>query len=226
MPARRAVSRRLRPWATRTDRSGGSRSAPVTFRICMSTDCNTVARRSTDTQTRICTSVDQWATVLLVTTQDALPRRWLTANQLVAYNISRYRRNLKMTQERLAERLSSYSGRPWSKVTVSAAERSFDGNRVRQFDADDLVALSGALEVPLPGFFLPPDDDGESVAYHLAPVRSDRATSVWGLITLFVVSRDDEGPNVELFSQLMQRELESAYGTSFQQDLSGIFDLS
>jgi transcriptional regulator with XRE-family HTH domain len=161
-----------------------------------------------------------------VTTKDAVPQRWLTANQLVAYNISRYRRNLQMTQERLAERLTFFSGKPWSKVTVSAAERSFDGNRVRQFDADDLVALASALQVPLPGFFMPPDDDGESVSYHLKPIRSDRVTSVGGLITLFTVSRDDEGPNIELFGELMQRELASVHGTDFQQDFSGIFDIS
>lgn len=161
-----------------------------------------------------------------MTTEGALPERVLTANQLVAYNVSRFRRNMSMTQERLAERLTLFSGKPWSKVTVSAAERSFDGTRVRQFDADDLVALSSALTVPIPGFFLPPDDDGESVQYVLAPARPDSANGVNGLLLAFVLSRDDEGPNIELFSQLTQREMERTFGDHFHPYLTGTYSLT
>jgi hypothetical protein len=39
---------------------------------------------------------------------------------------------------------------------VSAAERSVDGARIRQFTADDIVAFAQAFELPIGYFFLPP----------------------------------------------------------------------
>ena len=60
-----------------------------------------------------------------------------------------------MTQEQLGKRLEAVTGRPWSKATVSALERSADGVRVRQFDADDLVAIAHVLDVQLMFLFKP-----------------------------------------------------------------------
>jgi hypothetical protein len=37
----------------------------------------------------------------------------------------------------------------WAKVAVSAAERSWDGKRVRKFDADEIVAIATVLGVPV-----------------------------------------------------------------------------
>ena len=56
--------------------------------------------------------------------------------------------------------------------------------------------------------------------------RSDRANSLGGLVPLFIPSSDDEGPNVEFYGQLMQRELEDNFGGSFRPYLSGTFDLT
>jgi transcriptional regulator with XRE-family HTH domain len=81
---------------------------------------------------------------------------------LVAYNMARWRRVTGMTQEQLGERLG------WTNVAVSAAERSWDGRRVRQFDADLITALAAVLRVPVPAFFMPPADDGETVRYAIA----------------------------------------------------------
>jgi hypothetical protein len=39
---------------------------------------------------------------------------------------------------------------------VSAAERSVDGARIRQFTADDIVAFAQAFDLPIGYFFLPP----------------------------------------------------------------------
>lgn len=101
--------------------------------------------------------------------QEATPTRVITPNQLVAYNVAFYRNALGMTQEELAGHLTSHTHEAWSKATVSAAERSFyEGARVRQFDANDLMALSSALGVPLLGFFLPPTEDGESEEFRIA----------------------------------------------------------
>ena len=80
----------------------------------------------------------------------------LTANQLVAYNLMRIRKTLGLDQAEAAARLEPYLGVRWSKAVYSAAERSYHGSRVRQFTADDLIALSRAFGVPVAYFFLPP----------------------------------------------------------------------
>lgn len=91
----------------------------------------------------------------------------LTANQLVAYNLMRIRKSLGLSQEQAAERLEPYLGVRWSKTVYSAAERSYQGKRIRQFTADELVAMSLAFGVPPVYFYLPPPpadrDDAEGV---------------------------------------------------------------
>lgn len=89
------------------------------------------------------------------------------ANQIVAYNLSYYRRKAGLTQEELGERIG------WSKVVVSSAERSWHSNRPRQFTANDLVALSDALGIPLQAFLLPPPDDGHGSTYLLTQDGGD-----------------------------------------------------
>lgn len=84
---------------------------------------------------------------------------------LVAYNLTRWRRACGMTQERLGAELGG-----WTKGAVSAAERSWDGTRVRKFDADEIADMAAAFHVPIPALFLPPEDDGADVRY---VVRSD-----------------------------------------------------
>ncbi len=89
-----------------------------------------------------------------------LPPRTVTVNQLVGYNMAWYRNAAKLTQEELGKRLGG-----WTKVAVSAAEHSWDGKRVRQFDADELVAIAAALGVPVIALLLPPSDAGTAVEY-------------------------------------------------------------
>jgi transcriptional regulator with XRE-family HTH domain len=95
-----------------------------------------------------------------------LPRREITVNQIVAWNMAYWRRHAGLTQEQLGKLIG------WSKNVVSAAERSWDGDRPRQFTADDMIALTDALEVPLSGLFLPPDNDGGD-CFHVFKVRDD-----------------------------------------------------
>jgi transcriptional regulator with XRE-family HTH domain len=101
----------------------------------------------------------------------------LTANQLVAYNLMRIRKTLGLSQEQAAKRLEPYlAGKRWSKAVYSAAERSYHGNRIRQFNADDLVAMALAFGVPIAYFFLPPrpEDRKEDAA-----VRSGDTEVSW-----------------------------------------------
>jgi transcriptional regulator with XRE-family HTH domain len=108
----------------------------------------------------------------------------LTANQVVAYNLARIRKARGLTQEQAAERLAPYVGAIWSKKVYSAAERSYDGGRVRQFTADDLTAFSLAFGVPLWFFLVPPkpEDRGGAVG-----VQSGERSLTWretfGVIT-------------------------------------------
>ena len=82
----------------------------------------------------------------------------MTPNQVVAYNIKRIRKLRGWTQEEAAAQLEHHLGERWSNAVWSAAERSVGGTRVRHFDADELVALSKAFEVPITWWFLEPVD--------------------------------------------------------------------
>lgn len=96
-------------------------------------------------------------------TPAAPPVRVITPNMLIAYNMARWRRANGMTQAQLGEQLGG-----WTKRVVSAAERSWGGDRVRQFDADLIATLASILRVPIPAFFMPPADDGEAALYAIA----------------------------------------------------------
>jgi transcriptional regulator with XRE-family HTH domain len=93
-----------------------------------------------------------------------LPERAVTVNQLVAYNLAFYRKAAGLTQEDLGTRLGG-----WSAASVSAAERSWDGSRVKKFDADEIANIAGALGVPVIALFLPPEDDRTAVHYAVHP---------------------------------------------------------
>jgi transcriptional regulator with XRE-family HTH domain len=80
----------------------------------------------------------------------------ITPNQVVAFNLAEARALRGWTQEEAAAELERYLGARWSKATFSAAERSIDGRRVRQFTADEIVAFSRCFRVPVSYFFMPP----------------------------------------------------------------------
>jgi len=92
-----------------------------------------------------------------------------TPNQMVAYNLRRARTLLGWTQEEAAEKLEPNLGERWSKATFSAAERSVaHPERMRQFSADELVAIAVTFELPVT-FFLEPAPPQT----HMAPRGSD-----------------------------------------------------
>lgn len=79
----------------------------------------------------------------------------LTADGLVSYNLLRAREMRRYTQAQAAERISAALGKPWSVAVYAAAERSHRSARVKEFSADELLALSKAFDVPLSWWFLP-----------------------------------------------------------------------
>lgn len=79
----------------------------------------------------------------------------LTVNQLVAYNLMRARRSKGWTQLEAAAYLRAAGGRAWSPAALSAAERSWETGRPKEFDANELIVFARAYEQPLSYFFLP-----------------------------------------------------------------------
>jgi hypothetical protein len=91
---------------------------------------------------------------------NGLPKRRVTCNMLVGYNVTFYRRVLGETQ---AEFGAAMGG--WSPASVSAAERSWEGRRVRKFDSDEVARIADHFGVPLIAMFLPPPDADTAVSY-------------------------------------------------------------
>jgi transcriptional regulator with XRE-family HTH domain len=116
-----------------------------------------------------------------------LPGRHMTVNQIVALNMAYFRKADALTQEELGERLG------WSKAIVSAAERSADGKRVRQFTVDDVVALAAALDVPVVAFFLPPEEDGVTARYLFRPHDTADVLDMGDLMAMAMPDSDSIG---------------------------------
>jgi transcriptional regulator with XRE-family HTH domain len=82
------------------------------------------------------------------------PVREITVNQAVAWNIAWLRRAAGLTQDQLGDLIG------WTGSKVSEAERSFDGKRVREFNAQELAVLAVGLGVPIAALLMPPDAEG------------------------------------------------------------------
>lgn len=60
------------------------------------------------------------------------------------------------TQEEAAQAIGRCLGTAMSAASFSAIERSADAGRVREFDADEILAFARAFRVPIAWFFTPP----------------------------------------------------------------------
>jgi transcriptional regulator with XRE-family HTH domain len=79
-------------------------------------------------------------------------------NAIVAYNLQLIRKRHGWTQEGVAQRLGRLTGHQLPQASISAMERSFDGQRRRRFDAHDLYLFSIVFGVPIAYFFIPPPE--------------------------------------------------------------------
>ena len=95
------------------------------------------------------------------------PKAW-TASQVVAHTLTRARRLRDLTQEEVALRLSAHTGTRWTQSTVAQAEGSVTSDRVRQFTANELVALSRTFDLPVTWFLTPPDPGSGADRFHTA----------------------------------------------------------
>ncbi len=80
----------------------------------------------------------------------------LTPNQVVSYNLAQARQLRRWTQQQAIDALEPHLGARWSIANYSAAERSVDGGRIRNFDADEIVAFARTFDLPITWFFMPP----------------------------------------------------------------------
>lgn len=82
--------------------------------------------------------------------------RRLTPNQIVALNLARVREELGWSQPQAAAALEPFLGVLWSRASYSVVERSVDGARIKQFSADELLAISRCFDRPISWFLTPP----------------------------------------------------------------------
>ena len=102
--------------------------------------------------------------VAMPRTKTLTPAAW-TPNQIVAHNISKARLLRGWTQEEAAEACEPFLGTKLSNASWSALERSVDGNRIRQIDADELIGFARGFDLPIGWFLTPPSAlDGHVVA--------------------------------------------------------------
>ena len=115
-----------------------------------------------------------------------------SASQVVAHNLTQARELRGMTQTEVAERLSQFTGTAWTATTVAQAEGSVTGNRVRQFTANELVALARTFDLPVLYFFLPPEDKSGTLRTPDIPGRG----SPWEYLLLLVWGHTKNFPEV------------------------------
>lgn len=93
-------------------------------------------------------------------------------NQVVAYNLMRARKASGMTQEELAQKLSECTGKKWTNASVSAAERSWQTGRVKEFDANELLTFAILFDKSVSSFLIPvPEERRYANAFLLRKVE-------------------------------------------------------
>lgn len=87
----------------------------------------------------------------------------VTLNEVVAYNFRRARELRELTQDEAAIRLEPFLGVRLPQASISALERSYGGDKRREFDAQEILAFACAFDLPLLWFLLPPPDDNRTL---------------------------------------------------------------
>lgn len=105
-----------------------------------------------------------------------------TLNQVIAYNLKKAREAKGWTQKEAAKKLVPYLGKTWTDAAWSAAEASVKGERIRKFDADEILAIARTFRLPLHFFFLPPDPDEVLGLEGFNPTEDADAFYVWHLL--------------------------------------------
>ena len=104
-------------------------------------------------------------------------------NEVIAYNFRRARELRGLTQDEAAVALEPFLGQRLTQASISALERSYGGDKRREFDAQEILAFTCAFDVPLMWFFLPPPQDARRLQG-----TSDRVTELYTL----ALGREDQ----------------------------------
>lgn len=154
-----------------------------------------------------------------VTAYDDLPAVTITASQLVAWNMARFRQAAGLRQEELAARIGS------TRKSVSALETSWKGGRPRQFDAGEIIALAAALGVPVAAFLLPPDDDGVTCRYALAMPGGRDDLSMAALATYIIAAPSEDDTDAMAYYRSRHAVALAAYlDPAVAHEIAGTFD--
>jgi transcriptional regulator with XRE-family HTH domain len=117
------------------------------------------------------------------------PPQAVNLNEVVAYNFRRARELRGLTQDEAAVALEPFLGQRLPQASISALERSYGGDKRREFDAQEILAFACAFDVPLLWFLLPPPDDTRRLQgtsdhvhelYTLALGREDQVEELYG----------------------------------------------
>lgn len=132
----------------------------------------------------------------------------LTPNQVIAYNLAQARTLKGWTQDQACKALEPHLGSRWSKANYSAAERSVDGSRIRQFDADVIVAFARTFDLPVTWFFLPPPPwASPGVPAKLRTPDAERFGAPLALLADLVFGDDEQRATMALRFQAFLDEL-------------------
>ncbi len=100
-------------------------------------------------------------------------------NEIVAYNFRQARELRAWTQEETAQALEPLLGQRLPQASISAIERAYEGERRREFDAQEILAFALAFDLPLVWFFLPPPADHRTL-HRTSNIVSDLYGIVFG----------------------------------------------
>ena len=115
-------------------------------------------------------------------------------NQIVAYNFRQARELRGWTQDEAAIALEPLLGQRLPQASISAIERAYEGDRRREFDAQEILAFALAFNLPLVWFFLPPPGDHRTL---------ERTTNIVSELYGIVFGREDQlGPVYDRLRQL------------------------
>jgi transcriptional regulator with XRE-family HTH domain len=149
----------------------------------------------------------------------------LTPNQVVAWNLAQARALKGWTQEEAAEALEPYLGRRWSKASFSTAERSVDSDRVREFDADEIVAFARAFDLPVSWFFLPPPPwAAPGIPTKLRTPDAEQFGTPLAVLADLVFGNDDHIADLGMRLQAFLQELGQNPLTDAQRQVTGLVE--
>jgi hypothetical protein len=107
-----------------------------------------------------------------------------------------------------------------SRASYSAIERSIGGGRVKQFSADELVALARGFRLPLLWFFLPPPLDDDP-GLHI-PHASSRGIEFTEFLDIVFGTADTQGPYRDALRQWATEALDEGLLQKVERQLAAI----